>query len=246
MRGLHLGLATLLVLCVGTAGSIRAGTIVFSDADFADSDWQIELFNFHTGGSTSAGQAATGGNPDAYLHVVHTVNAATDPGDNAAIYAFHGFNSAVLDPSVDGAIASVDFFWDMRSFPDVFGGGQFTGPALRQGSNYYVSAGLAEGLGTGQQWRSVSRIGLVAANYGLIQDILEIDPAQDPDFSASGAPITFGFFTALAGGLGGPGFSMSGGYDNWRVDVHTIPEPGLVVLLLLAGIVAKHRQRMAG
>ena len=35
---------------------------------------------------------------------------------------------------------------------------------------------------------------------------------------------------------------VNGGYDNWRVDVHTIPEPRLGVLLLLATILHRHRR----
>jgi hypothetical protein len=35
-----------------------------------------------------------------------------------------------------------------------------------------------------------------AACAGRIQDILEIDPAQNPDFSASEEPVVFGFFSS--------------------------------------------------
>jgi hypothetical protein len=247
MRRFSLALALLLVLCIGAAGSVHAGTIVYSDSDFANGDWEIAMFNFHTGGSASAGQVATAGNPDSFREVVHTTNAATDPNDNAAIYTFHGLTSAVVDPSIDGAIASIDLFWDI--LPDATVNGGFSGAALRQGNDYYVIAGLLELHGTGQQWRSVQRLGLTEANYGLIQDILEIDPAQDPDFSTSGAPITFGFFSSLSGALGGPGATVTSGYDNWQVVVHTIPEPHAMALLLAAGLFAVaqlHRVRGTG
>jgi hypothetical protein len=97
-----------------------------------------------------------------------------------------------------------------------------------------VSAGLLEITGTSTAWRSVSRVGVLDVSYGRIQDLLEIDPAEDPDFSASGAPVTFGYFSAFAGALGGAAASASAGFDNWSVDVHLVPEPRLRALLALA------------
>jgi hypothetical protein len=230
---------TLLVVLSMSTVSAQAGTIVFGDGDFDDTDWTIELFNFHTGGTASAGQVATGGNLDNFRRADHTTNAATDPADNAAIYAFHGYTLGVIDPSVDGAIASVDFFWDVRA---VEGAGQFSGPALRQGDRFYVSAGLLELIGSDPQWRTVERLNVVESSFGLIRDILEIDPASDPDFSASGEPVTFGFFSALAGGLGGPGVTSSAGYDNWRVEIETVPEPGAATLMVLAALLGLTRR----
>jgi hypothetical protein len=214
------------------AGGARAATLTFSDGTFDPANWSTQLFNFHTGGSATPSQAASGGNPGSYQEVAYATN------------VFHGFSGAVVDPSVDGAIASVDYNWDVRA---VSGGGTFSGPALAQGGSFYVSAGLLDLTGTSTQWRSVSRVGVLEVNFGTIQDILEIDPAQDPDFSASGAPITFGYFTALAGALNGPPASATAGFDNWSVDVHLVPEPttgSLVAIGLLgAGLVARSRAR---
>jgi hypothetical protein len=220
-----------------------ASTLIFADDTFEGADWSFQLFNFHTGGTATPSQPLGGGNPGAYQEVAYATNLATDPADNAAIYVFHAFAGAVVDPASDGAIASVDYFWDVRA---VSGGGTFSGPALMQGGNVYVSAGLLELTGTGTTWRSVSRVGVLDVNYGRIQDVLEIDPAQDPDFSASGAPITFGYFSALAGALGGPAAGATAGFDNWSVDVHLVPEPRLAALLVLAGVHAARRGRRRG
>ena len=95
-----------------------------------------------------------------------------------------------------------------------------------------MSAGLLEFVGTTQEWRTVNRLDLVEANFGRIQDSGG-DPADDPDFSASGEPITFGFFTALSGGIGGGSVSLTQGYDNWSVVVQTVPEPSPVPALSL-------------
>jgi len=217
------------------AAGAQATTLTFSDGSFDPANWSTQLFNFHTGGTATPTQAPSGGNPGSYQQVAYDTNAANDPNDNAAIYVFHAFAGAVVDPSVDGAITSVDYSWEVRA---VSGAGIFSGPALAQGANVYVSAGLLELTGTSTLWRSVSRLGVRDVNYGLIQDILEIDPAQDPDFSASGTPITFGYFSALAGARDGPAASAVGGFDNWSVDVLLVPEPatGLLVAIGLVGL----------
>jgi len=200
---------------------VLADTLAFGEGEFDVANLEIELFNFHTGGNANAIQVVEGGNPDAYLRVTHMTNDATNPQDNAAIYVFHGLPAATVDPAVNGAITAVDFSWDVRALEDGLGGGGFFGPALRQGDRYYVSAGNLELVGEDQTWRPVKRQGLTAQHFGRIQDILEIDPDDDPDFSASGEPIVFGFFSALAGAIGGQGLSQSDGYDNWQVVVET-------------------------
>jgi hypothetical protein len=232
------GCLRLLSFSLSLAFALDAQANLHEDGDFDPADWSFQLFDFHTGGDATPSQAPSGGNPGSFQQVAYTTNAATDPGDNAAVYVFHSFDAAVVDPSVDGAIASVDYLWDVSA---IAGGGTFSGPALQQGGNVYVSAGLLELTGTSTQWRSVSRAGVLEVNYGLIQDGLEIDPAQDPDFSASGAPITFGFFSAFAGALGGPAAAASAGFDNWSVDVHLVPEPGPFALLMLAFVVTAGR-----
>jgi hypothetical protein len=211
------------LFCSIVATGLQAETLTFSDGEFEEANWDIELFNFHSGGTASASQVASGGNPGAYFRVDHMTNAATDPDDNAAIYAFHGLTSAAVDPGVEGAVTSVDYSWDVRAIESASGSGGFFGPALRQGDRYYVSAGNLELVGTDQDWRPVERLGMTEASFGRIQDVLEVDPADDPDFSASGEPIVFGFFSAIAGAMGGSEISLSHGYDNWEVVVQACP-----------------------
>ena len=157
---MRVALLSLAVFCLWNA-SARAETFSFSDGDFNDSDWGIEFFNFRTGGTAPAGQEATGGHAGCYRSVFLTTNPAPNPTENSSIYAFHAYLPGVVDPSVDGAIVSFDLFWDVRPGPDTFGNGGFTGPALRQGDRFYVSAGLLEFVGTTQEWRTVNRLDLV-------------------------------------------------------------------------------------
>ena len=42
---------------------------------------------------------------------------------------------------------------------------------------------------------------------------------QNPNFSASGAPIQFGFYRSNSTSVGGNGMATYGGIDNWSVTV---------------------------
>lgn len=217
----NLSKSMVMVACWLCTPFVQADTLAFGEGEFDVAELEIELFNFHTGGDANTSQVLEGGNPGAYLRVNHMTNEATDPQDNAAIYVFHGFPAASVDPGVDGAVTSVDYSWDVSALEESGFEAGFFGPALRQGDRYYVSAGNLELVGGDLNWRPVKRQGLTAADFGRIQDILEIDPEADPDFSASGEPIVFGFFSAMAGALGGQGLSQSHGFDNWQVVVET-------------------------
>jgi hypothetical protein len=46
------------------------------------------------------------------------------------------------------------------------------------------------------------------------------DGAVHPDFTATGAPIEFGFFRANSNGPGGHSYRIVGAIDNWRVQVN--------------------------
>ena len=90
-----------------------------------------------------AKRAGSGGNPGTYQQLDYATNTAADPADNAAIYVVHAFAGTGVDPGLDGAIASIDYFSDVLPISGS-SAATFSGPALMQDGKAYVSAGLLE------------------------------------------------------------------------------------------------------
>jgi hypothetical protein len=135
-----------------------------------------------------------------------------------------------VDPSVSGAIASIDVSFDFRPI-SAFGDGQAFGLALHQGGKYFFAS---TGISGSQPnaWQSESQPGLVAASF--------VAPDGGTlDFSPSGGPIRVGLYT---GNVGGAGITI--GYDDFVVTVNLadppnrVPEPALGVLFAIAGLAA--------
>src|SRR6185503_19247797 len=51
-----------------------AHAVTVADGTFADVDWTITSFSSGSGGTSTAAQVATGGNPGAYRNVTDTLN----------------------------------------------------------------------------------------------------------------------------------------------------------------------------
>jgi hypothetical protein len=65
--------------------------------------------------------------------------------------------------------------------------------------------------------------------------------SSNPDFSASGGIMQFGFWRgASSGNFVGTDF-RDAGIDNWHVEI--VPTPGSASLLLTAGLVGAKRRR---
>jgi MYXO-CTERM domain-containing protein len=59
-----------------------------------------------------------------------------------------------------------------------------------------------------------------------------------PNFSATGGPITFGFWRGNNEGT----YSMTTGIDNWSMTIHTVPEPAGLGLAALSAIALIRRR----
>src|SRR4029079_9306362 len=98
------------VLLMLTSAAARA--TIFTDGTFVDADWTASKIVDTTAGQAAtfaAGQVATGGNSGAYRRVAHTYDAGS-------IMVAHLRAGAVHDPSVDGAITSINFSYDLFHF----------------------------------------------------------------------------------------------------------------------------------
>ena len=92
--------------------------------------------------------------------------------------------------------------------------------ALEQGSRLFRAAFAATPDVTALQWATVSGSGVLPQNFVQVSGSPCPEGQTCPDFSATGAPITFGYFRASANEANGAAFEITHGIDNWRVTVH--------------------------
>jgi hypothetical protein len=206
------------------ASTVLAQTYSASDNVFAPTAWTLTVKGTNASQVGTAEQVvngyATGSNAR-----LSTVNPAGF-WDTWSVSIFDNFS---YDPSVaPGYAPDVTISFDSRWVLQAFSG---VGPAIRQGSNiwagYHVITGGWNGLNT-PSWANYSFSGWAYLLQGT-------GSMPGPDFSASAAPIYFGFYQRNGGG--GPNGSE---FANFSVSV-TVPAPG--ALPMLAAIIVGCRGR---
>lgn len=191
-----------------------AAAITVSDSTFANTDWTLTSFSSGNGGTATAAQVLSGGNPGAYRSVTDTLNSGGTP---SVVLAASIYSPFTYNPAVSGAIASVDFSEDAACISGCFGSGQSTGPALLQGGVIYVLGSSSVITGPGSTFLNHSLSGLTALDFGAVSltGFTFTDNTVHPNFSAGGAPIQFGFLSSNGTGPGGIGYTLTAGVDNW-------------------------------
>ncbi len=211
--------AIALLLATTAIGSV-AVAVTFADANFNDPDWSLNVVA-STGGTVAASQTVTGGNPGSYRLV--TNQGTTPPAGSVFLAAYHLNSSFVYDPSVMGPIDSIEWNIDYQNFSS----GQSLLLGIQQGGSFFAAGSfVTTSSGTGS-WFNHAPSAFTAGDF-----------TGAPDFSAAGAPITFGFRTANSGQLG----SFEVGYDNISITVTPVPEPhGLALLLVASALLGTRR-----
>ncbi|MFI4953637.1 MAG: hypothetical protein ACHP7M_10905 [Burkholderiales bacterium] len=226
LASLTLAIATTIAL------SSPATAQTASDSTFLDTDWALTQFTTPGGGTSTGGQVLAGGNPGAFREITDALNAA-GPGLNGVVLSTSIYTPFTYDPSVSGAITSLSYSEDAACTSGCFGQGQSTGPAVLQGGNLYILSSSSVITGPSLAWTNHPLSGLAAADFGLANVAADgsslFDNTQHPDFSAGGAPIQFGFFRANGTSLGGGGYTLAAGIDNWQVTIGAGPPPPPVV-----------------
>jgi hypothetical protein len=224
------GAGLLILLLARPAG---ASIITFSDNTFTPSNWSLTTQTKGPGGDASTVQKSSGGNPGAYRQVTVDVIGGSD----SEVFAFNLKNGATVAPPSTGAIVSLTYSEDRNTT------GQEFGPAIKQGSNlYYAYAGSGGTSG----WQSTTMTftpGAATSNL-LTSFDTDTNSSAHPDFSANGAPMTFGF-AAIDNSLASS-FTAVSGYDNWSISVTTndsVPEPANIGVLVLTSWVLVCRPR---
>lgn len=200
----------MLCFTLAAAGQSIGSTVTFQDGTFANAQWTTSIEVLNGGGSVSAFEVASGGNPTAFRRIENTLNSAIGTGVSNTVYGFHRFAGGVYDPATGGPILAINYAEDSQR---ISGGVQACGVAVRQsGVIYYGLAFLTPtAFGT---WATTTQTGLVAGQFDALAP-----GVQNPDFSVAGAPLEFGFWRGNSTSVGGGGGTTYGGIDNWRVEL---------------------------
>jgi hypothetical protein len=222
-------MSNLVLAVVAFVAAPADASVIFSDAVFAESDWAaLELIDTSTSDSfvITAGQRLSGGNPDEYWRVVHTLNEAGPPG--VKIRSGHVFQPGSYDPSTQGAVAGVQFDFEGFSLVGNTAGAVGYGALIEQDGMFFLS-GFGQTL-DGAGFETFGGSVLSATDFAKVVGGTGVDTTMNPDFSAAGGVMKFGFF-ASNGTFGTPSVN-EGGVDNWSVEITEVPAPPALALIV--------------
>lgn len=189
--------------------------IVFQDGDFLQSDWSTSAIvsPAQNGPTYNMEHAATGGNPGAFVSVQYSM-----PQGTSSVRLVHAALSAVHDPSLQGAIYTIDFTEDCRGATGPYE--PYTVPMIRQAGRTYVANSLKRNYCASTAWEAAGQRGsLVASDFTLIDGPACGASESCPDFSAAGAAIQLGLVSGASVASGKPAGTAAHGFDNWRAAV---------------------------
>lgn len=239
----------------------RAATVVFSDSTFDNADYTHFTYTGGAGFTTSVGQGGPGADP-----VLVTTYEKTGPTSPSARFLSLN-NTFVYDPSVQGAILSIDVAFDQQislfhnTTPVNLAGGTAQARLLAEqdGKIYMAVHNAFTGLPFDSEYH-VASTGFTANEFLLFDPANPFAPRTLTGLDFTGGAITFGFETAHFGVLvnGGPSTGLVRSRistDDFRLTLNTqdpvgaAPEPATWLLMIggfgLAGA-ALRRTRPSG
>jgi hypothetical protein len=210
------------VVALGAAITLCAADTNFSDGTFNDAAWtSSKVLDTTAGGATfSSAQVATGGNPGSF-------NRTDQASGNGTIYIAHLRNSFTYNPSTQGAIETLEYTYDSTevSPPTPESAAGWVVLLVYQDDTYYAT-NIFDKVVPGK-WFHFVRPGFTASSFRAVQD-----SAKHPDFSSTGGPIQFGFYTANLD----TGGTTHIGVDNFSVTVKNgLPESRKILPQLAFG-----------
>jgi hypothetical protein len=192
-------------------GEVPAGAFVIADSEFLDSDWEAEVVA--TPGTVYlwpiVRETAGGVRNSPYRNMTHSIGPATDCGVSCTLAVFHKTVAASYDPSKQGAINYIDYTEAQRILMPVFEGVSVDWgfAAIQNGRRYNVFEGPP--AFTSLNWATNGLCGLTAEDFG--------PPGNHPDFSASGAEITFAYIRSNTNVSEMSTFTSVHGVDDFKV-----------------------------
>jgi hypothetical protein len=186
---------------------------VITESAFAAGDWEI-FQAASTGGATHTAESrAADGNPGAHRFMRHQMPISS------SVNVRHRFVGAggVLDNAARGArIDRIDVRMDRRVSFATAGSGGAVGHAFllfQNGVIFWADLGPFNSTA----WETRERVGLRASDFVN-------SSGNNPDFSASGAPVSFGYLRSNSNTSTQVPIELQHAIDNWRVVVHLVAE----------------------
>ena len=191
-------------------------SVVFQDAEFLPADWATSSIASpaQNGPTNSEERATTGGNPDAFRRMTYTLTAGP-----SSLRVFNASQASSYDPSSQGAIYTIDFTEDCivaSSSPSI--GSVDSKLLIQQGARKYTT-GPTIACSTPAWLHVATWPSLSVANFVLVDGPACGAGESCPDFSASGAPLQFGYIRDARQAASAPAASIVHGIDNWKVTV---------------------------
>ena len=196
----------------------QIATKEFIDTEFDLNNWQKITLIKNCGGTATASQAVTDGNPGNFLEISLDINANLV--DFCTVYGYFFNHVFSFTPRLEGVINSITYSEDYKLINSTSQGneGQARGFVLIQDNKIYASGSGITGVGS--TWSNYQST-LLQNNFiqvGFVNNPYQtVNGNQHPNFSLSGNKIIFGFGRWNTSALSTTGYSTVGGIDNWHI-----------------------------
>ncbi len=199
-----------------TRAAAPAGPVLVLFDDFEGGDNWTATVTLTTNGSQHSATLAGGGNPGGQRRMTH-VMPGTEDGENnpTQIAVLHTFTGGGWDPAVDGPLSHIDYAEDQIEFEPPFDGAAIGTrfAVVQDGVTYLAGINPPDNAYRNTDWQTTRVVNLAPEDFV---------PAPGPDFSADGAPMTFGYARSNTS-RGGSEIILQHGIDNWTVELFAAP-----------------------
>ena len=186
--------------------------VVIEDQALLAADWLASPVAADTGAVPVHVEAslASGGNPGAFRRMTFVVPAFT-----GSASVFYSSVASTWDPATQGAIHVIDYADDCIVLQGANLALVESSLVIEQSGRRFLSDTSQSCIATA--WGTVAkRASLAPADFRLFDGPACAAGESCPDFSASAAPLRFGYWRIA---FGTPGMTIAHGIDNWKVTV---------------------------
>jgi len=189
------------------SADVDENAVIISDDSFDELKWtSLKLLDDQGNGSFEAYQSYINGNPGEFRGITHDWDG---PGN---IVTTHLYDDAEYNPSIQGAIISINFSFDIILTEADSSNSIEYRPLIYQNGFFYTLTSLSSNL-TINNWQHFSFNNLNEGDFELISD----SGFEHPNFLSNAPPLKFGIF-ARHGTFVSKAKTESG-IDNWSVSI---------------------------